>query len=634
MTKRLVVFVGLIFMVFIISLSTLLRVNNDYNYIARQAKLSAWSLAQLQTETNQFQHQLEMFLIQPSLDSDNLTLRYDILWSRYQTFLYSQETAEIRQLHNAYQTVTDAFNLIKRYEQAVFSEDRDQLAEFYKQLVPYQIRIRDIMVKNFTGASSLQDIMQLERNKNLITYNLLLVVAFVAFLAFQLYRNAQKQQFLAWRDSLTGLYNRNYLIRKIERKEHKQRRYVVFLLDIDNFKEVNDALGYEVGDKILLMVAHLLSSLTNHSDVKVIRLASDEFCLLIGNLALDYAQFAHRVRKEVNRVLATVHGYKHLTVSIGVACSWDVSYESDTYQKRGKGILNNADLALNLAKAKSNSAIFFYSDDLEKQYRKRKSLIDDLELLLRNESQEQLFLCYQPIINKQTNQLGCEALVRWNHPVYGYINPEYLITIAEQSGLARQLGLWIFKSVRDLYLSLNMYRGKIEFAINLSDALFDDRLTHVLASIFLTNNVNMQSIVLEITETMTLDDMKQSNKIMREIQQLGVRVAMDDFGTGWASMKQLNDLPFDKLKIDKSFTDKINLQDNQEIFIRSIIELSHQLGIKVVAEGIEERYQYKTLLDLGCDEFQGYYFSKPLPSIEFVQYCHDYFAQQQTITIL
>ncbi len=634
MTKRLVVFVGLIFMVFIISLSTLLRVNNDYNYIARQAKLSAWSLAQLQTETNQFQHQLEMFLIQPSLDSDNLTLRYDILWSRYQTFLYSQETAEIRQLHNAYQTVMDAFNLIKRYEQAVFSEDRDQLAEFYQQLVPYQIRIRDIMVKNFTGASSLQDIMQLERNKNLITYNLLLVVAFVAFLAFQLYRNAQKQQFLAWRDSLTGLYNRNYLIRKIERKEHKQRRYVVFLLDIDNFKEVNDALGYEVGDKILLMVAHLLSSLTNHSDVKVIRLASDEFCLLIGNLALDYAQFAHRVRKEVNRVLATVHGYKHLTVSIGVACSWDVSYESDTYQKRGKGILNNADLALNLAKAKSNSAIFFYSDDLEKQYRKRKSLIDDLELLLRNESQEQLFLCYQPIINKQTNQLGCEALVRWNHPVYGYINPEYLITIAEQSGLARQLGLWIFKSVRDLYLSLNMYRGKIEFAINLSDALFDDRLTHVLASIFLTNNVNMQSIVLEITETMTLDDMKQSNKIMREIQQLGVRVAMDDFGTGWASMKQLNDLPFDKLKIDKSFTDKINLQDNQEIFIRSIIELSHQLGIKVVAEGIEERYQYKTLLDLGCDEFQGYYFSKPLPSIEFVQYCHDYFAQQQTITIL
>lgn len=620
MTKRLVVFVGLIFMVFIISLSTLLRVNNDYNYIARQAKLSAWSLAQLQTETNQFQHQLEMFLIQPSLDSDNLTLRYDILWSRYQTFLYSQETAEIRQLHNAYQTVMDAFNLIKRYEQAVFSEDRDQLAEFYQQLVPYQIRIRDIM--------------QLERNKNLITYNLLLVVAFVAFLAFQLYRNAQKQQFLAWRDSLTGLYNRNYLIRKIERKEHKQRRYVVFLLDIDNFKEVNDALGYEVGDKILLMVAHLLSSLTNHSDVKVIRLASDEFCLLIGNLALDYAQFAHRVRKEVNRVLATVHGYKHLTVSIGVACSWDVSYESDTYQKRGKGILNNADLALNLAKAKSNSAIFFYSDDLEKQYRKRKSLIDDLELLLRNESQEQLFLCYQPIINKQTNQLGCEALVRWNHPVYGYINPEYLITIAEQSGLARQLGLWIFKSVRDLYLSLNMYRGKIEFAINLSDALFDDRLTHVLASIFLTNNVNMQSIVLEITETMTLDDMKQSNKIMREIQQLGVRVAMDDFGTGWASMKQLNDLPFDKLKIDKSFTDKINLQDNQEIFIRSIIELSHQLGIKVVAEGIEERYQYKTLLDLGCDEFQGYYFSKPLPSIEFVQYCHDYFAQQQTITIL
>lgn len=634
MTKRLVVFVGLIFMVFIISLSTLLRVNNDYNYIARQAKLSAWSLAQLQTETNQFQHQLEIFLIQPSLDSDNLTLRYDILWSRYQTFLYSQETAEIRQLHNAYQIVTDAFNLIKRYEQAVFSEDRDQLAEFYQQLVPYQIRIRDIMVKNFTGASSLQDIMQLERNKNLITYNLLLVVAFVAFLAFQLYRNAKKQQFLAWRDSLTGLYNRNYLIRKIERKEHKQRRYVIFLLDIDNFKEVNDALGYEVGDKILLMVAHLLSSLTNHSNVKVIRLASDEFCLLIGDLALDYVQFAHRVRKEVNRVLATVHGYKHLTVSIGVACSWDVSYESDNYQKRGKGILNNADLALNLAKAKSNSAVFFYSGDLEKQYRKKKSLIDDLELLLRNENQEQLFLCYQPVINKQTNQLGCEALVRWNHPVYGYINPEYLVTIAEQSGLARPLGLWIFKSVRDLYLSLNMYRGKIEFAINLSDALFDDRLAHVLSSIFLTNNVDMQSIILEITETMTLDDMKQSNKIMREIQKLGVRLAMDDFGTGWASMKQLNDLPFDKLKIDKSFTDKINLQDNQEIFIRSIIELSHQLGIKVVAEGIEERYQYKTLLDLGCDEFQGYYFSKPLPSIEFVQYCHDYFARQQTITIL
>lgn len=633
MTKRLVVFVGLIFVIFIISSSTLMRVNDDYNYIARQAKLSAWSLAQLQTETNQFQHQLEMFLVQPSLDSDTLILRYDILWSRYQTFLHSQETAEIRQLHNAYQTVSDVFHLIKRYEQAVLSGDRELLAVFYDQMLPYQIKIRDIMVKNFTGASSLQEIMQLERNKNLITYNLLLVVAFIGFLAFQLYRNAKKQQFLAWRDSLSGLYNRNYLIRKIERKEHKKRRYVVFLLDIDNFKEVNDALGYEVGDKILLMVAHLLSSLTNYHDVKVIRLASDEFSVLIGDLALDYVQFAYRVRKEVNRVLATVHGYKNLTVSIGVACSWDISYESDTYQKRGKSILNNADLSLNIAKAQSNSAIFFYSGDLEKQYRQRKNLIHDLEHLLKDEYQNQLFLCYQPIIIKQKNKLGCEALLRWNHPVYGYINPEYLITIAEQSGLARPLGLWILKSVCNIYLSLSIYRGQIEFSINLSDALFDERLTHVLVSIFLSNDVDMHSIILEITETMTLEDMMQSNKIIREIQQLGVRVAMDDFGTGWASLKLLNDLPFDKLKIDKSFTDKINLHDKQEIFIRSIIDLSHQLGIKVVAEGIEELHQYKMLMDLGTDEFQGYYFSKPLPSLEFEQYCHQYFTQQQTATI-
>lgn len=195
-------------------------------------------------------------------------------------------------------------------------------------------------------------------------------------------------------------------------------------------------------------------------------------------------------------------------------------------------------------------------------------------------------MLYQPIILRDKQRLGCEALIRWNHPTFGFIHPEYLIKIAEESGLAKRLGQWIMQQV---YIALDKqwveFNTRLEVAINLSDSLFDEDLILAVKRIFAKDRNYLKSIILEITETMTLDDINRSQRIIESLSELEVRLSLDDFGTGWSSLSTLNQLNFNKLKIDKSFVREIATQENQQYFVSSIVTLSHQLGIKVVAEG-------------------------------------------------
>ncbi|KOO10049.1 diguanylate cyclase, partial [Vibrio xuii] len=187
---------------------------------------------------------------------------------------------------------------------------------------------------------------------------------------------------------------------------------------------------------------------------------------------------------------------------------------------------------------------------------------------------------------------------------------------------------WIMKEVHHaLAVDWSEFNDQVEIAINLSDSLFDEELPTLVTEVFGCNPNYLDSIVLEITETMTLDEVERSSNIINELEKIGVRLALDDFGTGWSSLYNLNHLRFNKLKIDKSFIQNLNCEKNQTFFVSAIVNLSHQLGIKVVAEGVEDVTQLKSLIELGVDEFQGYYFSKPVSKQEFTHFCKHYFDE-------
>ncbi len=312
---------------------------------------------------------------------------------------------------------------------------------------------------------------------------------------------------------------------------------------------------------------------------------------------------------------------------MGVATCQDAIDNNNPYPTKFETVLNNADFALNIAKKSHSQQIVFFSKKIASEHRKKRKLADQLANLLASSEQNQLYLTFQPIIPRRSDVLGCEALIRWHHPVYGQINPEYLIQIAEESGIDKDLGRWILLQVRHaLAVEWREFRHRIEVAVNLSDSLFDEELPQLVSEILGTEPNFLDAVVLEITETMTLDDIERCSNIIKSLEKLNVRLALDDFATGWSSLYNLNHLSFSKLKIDKSFVKNLSTKPNQTFFISAIVTLSHQLGIKVVAEGIEDASQLRSMT-LGVDEFQGYYFSKPVSQQEFCVFCREYFTQ-------
>ncbi len=315
---------------------------------------------------------------------------------------------------------------------------------------------------------------------------------------------------------------------------------------------------------------------------------------------------------------------------MGVVTCQTQDFTESSSKLRASSLLNNADLALNIAK-KAPEAGGVLSRDIESAYNKKRILAEQLQQLLLDPNQSSLYLSYQPILSRDPDRLGCEALIRWQHSEFGYINPQYLIEIAEEYGLGKKLGAWIMQQV---YLALQNdwkpHNRRLDVSINLSNSLFDETLPTLVTTIFGHHENFLNAIILELTETMTIDDFPQSLAIIESLEKMKVRFALDDFGTGWSSLYQLNHLKFSKLKIDKSFVDNMNQNQQQAIFIASIVNLSHQLGMQVVAEGIEQLAQLEQLKQLGVDEFQGYYFSRPITKTEFATFCDHYFSSENT----
>ncbi|MEZ0231982.1 MAG: EAL domain-containing protein [Methylophilaceae bacterium] len=411
-------------------------------------------------------------------------------------------------------------------------------------------------------------------------------------------------------DMLTGLANRNLLKERIKQAFHDGRRhawvFTVAFIDIDNFKRVNDSLGHTAGDELIKMLGQRLLMCVRDTDT-VSRVGGDEFVVLLNSQSHEENTqvVVQRFRNELLQPFLISDKSLTITCSIGLA-----SFPRDG--ETPEILLSNADSAMYRAKANGRNNFQFYAKEMNAELGSHLALEQDLWHAL---SKNELLLHYQPQIDLATGQIiGMEALIRWEHPKLGLISPLRFIPIAEENGLIIPIGKWVLETACRNNCQLQKEGSSIRVAINLSARQLGQKdLLNTVKEILLHTGMDPEYLELEITESMIMHNVEEAINILCKIHDLGIQLSLDDFGTGYSSLAYLKRFPINRLKIDKSFIRDIATDPNDAIISRSIITLAHSLQVQVIAEGVETAEQLAFLKDNGCNEVQGYYFSKPVP---------------------
>ncbi len=417
----------------------------------------------------------------------------------------------------------------------------------------------------------------------------------------------------AFHDPLTGFPNRELFM---DRLQHviaaSQRRgdpnYAVFFLDIERFKIINGSLGHTIDDQLLVVVGRKLTDCIGSGDT-IARLRGDEFAILMANIS-DPAGTVGVAEQILGKtaVPMDIKGHKIISsISIGIALG------SERYE-RSEQVLRDANLAMYEAKERGNASYEIFDTRMHANIMDRLQLVADLQEAIDH---KELTLHYQPIIDLETQQLrGFEALVRWNHPGRGLIPPVEFIPLAEEHGLICQIGEWILREAcRELKLLQIRYPAQppLSMSINISSRQFSQQnLAGTLSRLLSETGVNPNTLILEITESMIMENVDAAIKTMKELRSMGIHLHIDDFGTGHSSLSYLQLFPISALKIDRSFINKLTADgDNQEI-ITHIVSLAKNLNFEVIAEGVEQEHQLANIKNLHCGYGQGFLFARPM----------------------
>lgn len=436
-------------------------------------------------------------------------------------------------------------------------------------------------------------------------------------------KNKKTIEKLAYYDSLTGLANRillkDRMHKAIQNAKRKDEKLTVMFLDLDHFKLINDTLGHSVGDELLIYISDLLKSNIRESDT-LSRIGGDEFIILLPSI--KSTEDAILIASKIQKLLQNKHNIgSHelfLTSSIGVALYPDNGDNIDE-------LIRNADTAMYEAKNNGRNSFRLYSPSMGNYIDKQMHLEQDLVHAIKNKDEIEVY--YQVKVDAKSNSIsGAEALVRWNHPENGIIYPDDFIHVAESTGLMIELGnIVIEKSIAELQEWNNQGFDNLKIAINLSARQFQDsNLPLFISTILDRYKIDPRYIEVEITETISMTNMTNTLRILNELKAIGISIAIDDFGTGHSSLSYLKKFPIDTLKIDKSFIMGIAESSEDKIIAQTIISMSHSLGFKTVAEGIETSLHAEMLQEMGCDELQGYYFSRPIPKDKFTKFLQEY----------
>jgi diguanylate cyclase len=418
-------------------------------------------------------------------------------------------------------------------------------------------------------------------------------------------------RYLAEHDVLTGLPNRAAFQAELDRRCQALRTsgapFSVLCIDLDHFKEANDVFGHRAGDEVLIEVGDRLRAMLP-PDGFAARLGGDEFVVIAPDLAVPHAigDFAERVVDGLSAAYLQADQRIVIGSSVGVAVAPGDGDKPEL-------LLARADMALYRAKQQGRGAWCFFEVTMDEETRVRRALAFELRSAIDG---DRLELAFQPLVDLSSGDVtGFEALVRWTHPVHGTISPAIFVGIAEESGFITRFGEWVLRTATAEAAS---WHRPLTVAVNLSPLQLEQQsLPDVVHEALVRSGLSPSRLELEVTEAALVRNPQRSLDILRRLKALGVKIAMDDFGTGASSLSVLQSFPFDKLKIDRSFVDRVDTQGQAASIVRAVVGLSRSLQIRVVAEGVETEAQKSFLTDEACDEVQGFMMGKPLPISEY-----------------
>lgn len=428
-------------------------------------------------------------------------------------------------------------------------------------------------------------------------------------------------KYQAFYDSLTALPNRlllkDRIALEISHSRHVNQSLAIMYLDLDRFKLINDTLGHDIGDRLLNEVAKRLKSCVNEADT-VARIGGDEFVILLPGIIREESigNMANKILEAIREPLLIDSHELYISVSIGVTIYPDDGRDDET-------LLTNADVAMYRAKEKGKNNFQLYTPALNAKALERLAMENSLRRAL---DYKEFVVYYQPKVNTQTEQIiGMEALIRWQHPNWGLVPPLKFIPLAEETGLIVPIGEWVLRTACAQNKAFqNAGLPPLTVAVNLSALQFQlQDLTQMVSKVLEETGLDPHYLELEITESIAMQNVDHTIRMINELKEMGIKFSIDDFGTGYSSLGQLNSFSVNKLKIDKSFVNKIDGLKDNSIIASTVLALGKSLELGVVAEGVENQEQVNFLKLNKCDEMQGYFFGKPMPNEEFERfYCN------------
>ncbi|WP_160678169.1 phosphodiesterase [Clostridium sp. C8-1-8] len=432
-------------------------------------------------------------------------------------------------------------------------------------------------------------------------------------------RQLQELHVLAFYDSLTKLPNKilfekqvTNLIESIDKK-YSNKSFAFICLTIDNLKDINDVLGHNYGDLFIKNIGYILKHMSD-SDIRACRLKENEFGMIINSIT-NNEQVLLKIKKilsKLNRAWRVDSQEFFITYSLGVSI-----YPKDANDFNG--LLKNSNMALSHSKSVEKDEITFYSKKIQENNIAKINLINDIIHAIES---RQFTLYYQPIVRLDNNKLiGVEVLIRWIHPKKGFISPMEFIPIAESIGLISDIESWVFyEAIRQKSIWQSHGYPPIKMSINLSsERLGKLNIIEELSSLVEKFHINKEEVQLEVTETSVIGNLNTAFDLLSRLKNMGFKIALDDFGSGYSSLTYVSSLPIDVVKIDKEFIKSSMIESKDKIIVKTIIELMHNLGMVVVAEGIETEEQKEFLKSNACDMGQGYFYSKPVPANDIVK---------------
>jgi len=446
----------------------------------------------------------------------------------------------------------------------------------------------------------------------------------------ELSHSEEKMRYMAYHDNLTGLPNRQYFkenaTNEIRRCKKENAMMGILFLDLDHFKRINDTLGHNIGDKFLHALAQRICHCIRNSDFiarndfsetievdnLVARFGGDEFTLLLPNIKNqdDTTHIAERIIKNLEDPINIDGREIYISTSIGISIYPEHGHTVDL-------LLKNADIAMYYAKKSGRNDFQYYASSMNDRALDRLTLENDLRKGLKN---NELLPYYQPKIDLSTNKIsGVEVLVRWNHPERGLLYPDEFVSIAEETGLIILIDEMILETAcRNMKYWQDKYNNPMKIAVNISGPQFcQSDFSERISNILNTTKFPAENLELEITENVIMSNTNKTMETLSKLKKMHIKLAIDDFGTGYSSLIYLKKFPIDRVKIDRGFIKDILTDADDAALTKAIIAMSHSLNLQVTAEGVESPEQVAFLKDLGCDEVQGFYYSRAVPLEDF-----------------